>query len=110
MESADSSSFPEEANPFRHHATCQHPPPAFLIDPLEGKGPKLDILKFLALVDAALEKGDIRDAREHVWSLGTFLDVVALGGKDAAAAALELVRRQVEAQTDDELRRMVDGE
>lgn len=103
------SSFPEGANPFRRHAGCDHDPPKYLIDPL-GKGPKFDILKFLALVDAALERGDIRDAREHIWAMGSFLDVVATGNGDAAAAVLEAAQKQVDAEVERELRRMADGE
>lgn len=96
-------------NPFIRHAECDHAPPVYKIQPT-AKGPALDLLKFLALVDSFLQTGNIESARAYVWSLGAYLDLCVTGHGDYAAAVLEIARAEVERETDEELRRMVDGE
>lgn len=77
------------ANPFNKHEGCEHGPVQYAIYPLlDRRG--LDLLKFLALVDEELSKGEIKSAREALWGLGVLLDMVQTGNVDLARRAFDV--------------------
>lgn len=105
MPSQNNSDFPEADNPFRRHIQCDHDEIVYPIHPLLDR-PPLDLYKFLSLVDAELEAGDLKSAREYIWGLGLFLDLCMTGAEGTARKLYD----EVIAERGNEFDRLLDGE
>lgn len=93
-------------NPFTRHKDCDHDDLSLFIEIPEGR---VDLWRFMAVVDERLAQGDTRGARENLWAIG-FLFESALFDPEYTARLLRTVRGLRDlAHVDEELKRLVDG-